>query len=321
MRITGALVSAAALLVLSSLPLSAKAQCGVAYGDYAVNEEEGTIDAWTYVAEYVVPECPWYNAYQYGYYDHHYSVSAAITSPTQNSAYDDDYQIAPYGGGYAVAFTSILYAGDPGEYDVEWFISVICTIGGTLGYWLDDEPFTPEDPETPCEGPETYVSMDLRTIHEMRPWPKEPFERNFKLVCFEDYVTAIEFEDSFGLYYDAGNGDPCVSSGLEDMSGPPAYLAAAHSHPWFATTDEYHNPNGWGCTESMIEWEPPQNTYLPNATFQEVQSLNNDNRGYSTNDNAWIAEADVPLYLYRADREKIYRKLTPSGSSITIWED
>ena len=138
MRITEALVSTAALLVLGSMPLSAEAQCGVAYGDYGVNEVEGTIDAWSYVEEYVIPECPWYNAYQYGYYEHIYSVTAQITGPTQNVAYNEGGSVMPYGGGNAGTFTSLSYIDDPGEYIVDWFIGVFCTLGGPLGQWIDD---------------------------------------------------------------------------------------------------------------------------------------------------------------------------------------
>jgi hypothetical protein len=139
MKITGALVSATVLLVLASMPRLAEAQCGVAYGDYDVNEAEGTIEAWTFVQETFEPECPWAGGYQWGYFEHHYATTVEIESPTQNSAYDEDYQVMPYGGGGASTFTSISYLGDPGEYVIDLFIGVSCTIGGTLGFWLDEE--------------------------------------------------------------------------------------------------------------------------------------------------------------------------------------
>jgi hypothetical protein len=139
MRISGALVSATALFVLGSMPRLAEAQCGVTDGDYIVNEAQGTIVAWTTVHEIFTEYCPWVGGYQWGYFEHHYATTVQIESPTGRSAYGEDYQAMAYGGGSATAYTSILYYGDPGEYDIDYFIGVFCTIGGTLGYWFDSE--------------------------------------------------------------------------------------------------------------------------------------------------------------------------------------
>jgi hypothetical protein len=155
MRITEALVGATALLVLVSMPRSAEAQCGVAYGDYEINEAEGTIDAWAVAEEYIFPGCPWTDAYQWGFYfEHHYSTSVTIESPTGRIAHAEDYQVAIYGGGGASAFTSLSYFGDPGVYDIDWFIGVICTIGGGLVMWWDS--LYVEITETPPCSEEEY---------------------------------------------------------------------------------------------------------------------------------------------------------------------
>jgi hypothetical protein len=67
------------------------------------------------------------------YYEHAYSATVDIESPTQNWAYDYDSQgWTPYGGGSADAYDSISYLDDPGIYEARMIIQISCSWIGQL---------------------------------------------------------------------------------------------------------------------------------------------------------------------------------------------
>jgi hypothetical protein len=136
MNIYRTLLSATSLLVLGSAPQLAQAQCVAAYWDYDVDTVQEEIVAWAFVEDYFnTTYCGLEAYYQWGYWEHSYFASVEIESPTQASAYDDDgLALIPYGGGSAYASASISYVGDPGNYIIEYFVRIFCTVGG---YFVD----------------------------------------------------------------------------------------------------------------------------------------------------------------------------------------
>lgn len=291
MKTPWAQTSAAAVLVLGLMPQLAAA-CVAVYGDHNVDTTQGEVQAWVWVED-----CDDMGATNPPYFEHQYYASVHIDSPTQNSAGDNDIAgpIA-YAGGSADAYASISYDGDLGGYDIEFEVSILCSLLGQILSGVEEED------DVPAPGDCTANGVDSVAIATMAPWSPLAYERGGTILCLGSVAIPNYFMDSFeeifsGVYYSPTD-DPCELA----LISAGAY-AGFHSHPRFSHESQLNR--GETCHgEGPYDLQPFQ---IASINQQNVNFQGDSIGSTQGGDFLWPPNTNSPLYM-----------LTPNANVVKI---
>jgi hypothetical protein len=200
MKTSTKLLGAVAFFILGSAPQLAQAQlefCVATYTDFEVNTAEGEVVAWAWVEDYFSGgDCFTISYFQWGFWAHAYFASASIVSPTQRSAYYENFtDLIAYGGGSASASTFLSYIDESGEYDIEWVIWIYCILGEYFVSHFDGQVvYVPQCTSSDVNG---FNFHKTNFYHRFSPYPARyqfanpqpnTFHFGFRALDFSQYV-------------------------------------------------------------------------------------------------------------------------------------
>jgi hypothetical protein len=275
------------LLVLGWLPQLVDA-CVVTYTDSSVDANQKTVSAWSFAEDYF-DEGSCFQAAYYEWYlwAHNYEAQVHISSPTQNWVTDsDDQQGVTYGGGSAYAFASISYDGDPGDYEICWWIWLWCSV---VEYFVDEflmGQINAGGPGPMCSGTPAAMAAEYQSgaVYPTGPTPA--------LQCsdFVAWPRAIKMTadftwDDLNGKFDDGNPHHFFYGALGWGHIKPVALAKLQG-----TRNSYgygiRLTSGYRCPEGHLDVNGGNQNIFPNSYHMQGQAFDMYRLGYSKQ-NQW----------------------------------
>ncbi len=303
MRVRRNLWCAIVLLVLGSMSQVASA-CVATYTDSYVDTEQAEVHAWAWVEDTFNTGYCFQAAFaQWGAWSHTYQASVEIESPTQNFTDDVGMQYnVSYGGGSTSAYSAISYIGDLGEYQINYLMQILCTIGGLFFH------FTPQQLVTTLPAcTESGIEHVVKVV--MWSWSPLAWERGGVVLCLDGFAIPFYLRDSFGEIYDdeQWNYEPTEDPCTLNLIDPSGTVAGFHSHPLFTNNNQLNE--GEGC-----HGEGPYQLSVADINL----FFNIPNQYFAGDDFDWPQETDTPLYLLVPGAHTI-RRLNTNLQTHTVW--